>query len=256
MSGLLDGKVALVTGGSRGIGRGIALRLAREGCAVVAFTYHSDSSSAKSSAADIEAAGADAIAIRARLEEPEEIRGLFTTLDRELEQRGHEPKLDILVNNAGSGGWDTFQTSVPETFDRIIAIHARAPFFVTQAAARRLRDGARVINMSSGWSKHPSKLAPVYSMAKAAVNAMTEALAAELGTRGITVNTIAPGWTATDGNAELRKDPAIVAQVEKQTILGRFGEPADIANVVALFASEQAGWVTGQYLGANGGLAE
>jgi NAD(P)-dependent dehydrogenase (short-subunit alcohol dehydrogenase family) len=253
MTGRLHGKIALVTGGSRGIGRGVALRLAEEGCAIVAFTYHSDAESAKRSAADIQAAGADAITIRAQLEQPEEISGLFTTLDAELTARTGSTQFDILVNNAGSGGWDTLASSVPETFDRIIAVHARAPFFVTQAAARRLRDGGRVINMSSGWSKRPSKLAPVYSMAKAAVNAMTQALAAELGGRGITVNTVAPGWTVTDGNAEARKDAALVTRVEKDTVLGRMADPADIAAAVSLFAAADAAWLTGQYVDADGG---
>jgi NAD(P)-dependent dehydrogenase (short-subunit alcohol dehydrogenase family) len=253
MTGRLGGKVALVTGGSRGIGRGIALHLAQEGCAIVAFTYHSDTASTESSAAAIEAAGAAAIAVRARLEQPEDIRQLFTTLDSELQRRNRSTELDILVNNAGSGGWDTLQSSVPETFDQIMAVHARAPFFVTQAAAGRLRNGGRVINMSSGWSTRPSKMAPVYSMAKAALNAMTQALAAELGERGITVNTVAPGWTATDGNAEVRKDAALVAQVEADTIFGRIADPADIAAVVSMFASAEAAWLTGQYVDANGG---
>jgi NAD(P)-dependent dehydrogenase (short-subunit alcohol dehydrogenase family) len=252
MTGRLDGKIALVTGGSRGIGRGIALRLAQEGCAVVAFTYHSDTASAQSSATAIEAAGAAAIPIRARLEQPEEIGALFNTLDAELTQRTGGAEFDILVNNAGVGGWDTLASSVPETFDRVIAVTARAPLFVTQAAASRLRDGGRVINISSVFSTRPSKLALVYSMAKAAVNAMTQAVAAELGERGITVNTVAPGWTATDANAQARKDPALVAQVQKDTIAGRMAEPADIAGVVSLFASTDAAWLTGQYVDANG----
>jgi NAD(P)-dependent dehydrogenase (short-subunit alcohol dehydrogenase family) len=253
MTGRLDGKVALVTGGSRGIGRGIALRLAQEGCAIVAFTFHSNADGAQATAAAIDASGAVSIPIQARLEEPDDIAALFTALDTELERRRGSRELDIVVNNAGSGGWDTFQSSVPETFDQIIAVHARAPFFVTQAAAKRLRSGGRVINMSSGWSRRPSPMAPVYSMAKAAVNAMTEALAAELGARGITVNTVAPGWTATDGNAEVRKDAALVAKVETDTILGRIGQPADIAAVVTMFASDDAAWLTGQYVDAGGG---
>ena len=156
------------------------------------------------------------------------------------------------MNNAGAAGQDTLASSVPGTFDRIIAVNARAPFFVTQAAASRLRDGGRMINISSVYSTRPSKLAPVYSMAKAAVNSMTQTVAAELGERGITVNANAPGWTVTDANAEARKDPALVAQVGKDTVLGRMAEPPDITGVVSLFASPDAAWLTGQYVDANG----
>jgi NAD(P)-dependent dehydrogenase (short-subunit alcohol dehydrogenase family) len=249
----LVGKIALVTGGSRGIGRGIALRLAQDGCAAVAITYHSDEASAASSAQAIQAAGAVAIPLRARLEDPPEIAALFETLDGELQERFGSQSLDIVVNNAGSGGWTTLMTASPDSFDEILAIHARAPFFVTQAAVPRLRDGGRIINMSSGWSKRPSAMAPVYSMAKAAVNAMTEALANELGPRGITINTVAPGWTVTDGTADPRKDSELVAQVEAETALGRFGQPADIAAVVSAFASDDGAWLTGQYVDASGG---
>jgi NAD(P)-dependent dehydrogenase (short-subunit alcohol dehydrogenase family) len=249
----LEGKIALVTGGSRGIGRGIALRLAQDGCAAVAITYHSDKASAETSAKDIEAAGAIAVPVRARLEDPSEILALFETVDAELQRRLGTNRLDIVVNNAGSGGWDTLETSVPKTFDEIVAIHARAPFFVTQAAVSRMPKGGRIINMSSGWSKRPSGMAPVYSMAKAAVNAMTEALANELGPRGITINTVAPGWTVTDGTAGPRQDPKLVAQVEAETALGRFGQPADIAAVVSAFASDDSAWLTGQYVDASGG---
>jgi NAD(P)-dependent dehydrogenase (short-subunit alcohol dehydrogenase family) len=253
MTRRLEGKFSLVTGGSRGIGRGIALRLAQEGCAIVAFTYHSDAASAQSTATAIEAAGAVAIPIRAQLEQPAEIGALFSTLDAELTRRTGRAEFDILVNNAGAADKrDTLATSVPEAFDHIIAVNTRAPFFVTQAAASRLRDGGRVINISSFYSTRPSKLAPVYSMAKAAVNAMTEAVAAELGERGITVNSIAPGWTATDANAEARTDRALVERVGKDTVAGRMAEPADIAGVVSLFASPDAAWLTGQYVDANG----
>ena len=150
------------------------------------------------------------------------------------------------------GGWGTLASTA---FDRMIAVTVRAPFLITQAAASRLRDGGRVINISSVFAARPSPQALAYSMAKAAVNAMTQAAAAEFGERGVTVNAIAPGWTATDANAAARDDPALVAQLAKDTAPGRMAEPADIdgvAGVVSLFASPEGTWLTGQYVEANG----
>jgi 3-oxoacyl-[acyl-carrier protein] reductase len=252
MTGRLAGKIALVTGGSRGIGRGIALRLAQEGCAIVAFTYHSDATAAKESAAEIEAAGAAALAIRAQLERAEEAGALFRSLDEELTARTGGTGLDILVNNAGSAGSGTLHTTTSEMFDEIIAVNTRAPFFVLQEAAGRLRDGGRVINISSAFSIRPAPSAPVYSMAKAAVNALTTIAAAEFGERGITVNTVSPGWTATDANAEARRSEQLTARVIRDTAGGRIAEPADVAGVVAMFASPEGTWLTGQHVEANG----
>jgi NAD(P)-dependent dehydrogenase (short-subunit alcohol dehydrogenase family) len=238
MAGRLDGKVALVTGGSRGIGRGITLRLAEEGCAIVAFTYHSDTVAAKESAEAVRGAGGVAVAIRARLERPEEIAALFHTLDEELVTRTGSTGIDILVNNAGSAGSGTLATATPGMFDQIMAVNARAPFFVLQGAADRLRDGGRVVNISSVFATRPAPAAPMYSMAKAALNAMTTIAAAELGERGITVNA--------------RRNEALIARVARDTVGGRIAEPADVAGVVALFASAEGTWLTGQCVDANG----
>lgn len=252
MAGRLAGKIALVTGGSRGIGRGIALRLAREGCAVVAFTYHSDVAAAESSAKEIEAAGATAVPIRARLERADEAAALFRTLDEELTARTGGVGLDILVNNVGSAGSGTLATTTPRMFDEIVAVNTRAPFFLIQQAASRLRHGGRVINISSAFAVRPTPGAPVYSMAKAAVHTLTTIAAAELGERGITVNAVSPGWTATDANAEARRDEALIAGVTRDTVGGRIADPADVAGVVAMFAAPDGAWLTGQHVEASG----
>ncbi|MFY9933746.1 MAG: SDR family oxidoreductase [Streptosporangiaceae bacterium] len=252
MTGRLDGKTALVTGGSRGIGRAIGLRLAEDGCAVVAFTYHSDAESAQNAAAAIEAAGATAVPIQARLEDPGEPAALFAALDTELGRLTGRAGLDILVNNAGVPDHGTVTTTEPKAFDDVVAVNTRAPFFIIQAAAERLRDGGRVVNISSVYSTKPTAQAPVYSMAKAAVNALTKVAAEELGERGITVNAVAPGWTATDANATARTGAGLVAQVARDTVAGRMAEPADVAGVVSLFASPEGAWLTGQYVDANG----
>jgi NAD(P)-dependent dehydrogenase (short-subunit alcohol dehydrogenase family) len=252
MAGRLEGKIALVTGGSRGIGRGIALRLAQEGCMIVAFTYHSDTAAAEKSAGEIEEAGATAIPIRARLERADEASTLFRTLDGELTARTGGTGLDILVNNVGMVGSGTLTTTTPQIFDEIIAVNTRAPFFLLQQASSRLRDGGRVINISSAFSTRPAPGAPVYSMAKAAVNSLTTIAAAEFGERGITVNAVSPGWTATDANAEARRNEKLIAGVTKDTVGGRIAEPADVAGVVAMFASPEGTWLTGQHVEANG----
>jgi len=135
----------------------------------------------------------------------------------------------------------------------MFAVHARAPFFVIQAAQARLSDGGRIINISSGAGTRPIQVAPIYSMAKAAINNLTHALAMELGPRGITVNAVAPGWTKTDMNAAVRENADMVKAIEADTALGRFGESSDIAAVVAFLASGQGRWITAQVIEASGG---
>lgn len=191
MTDRLQGKVALVTGGSRGIGRGIALRLAQDGCDTVAITYRTDRASADDTAHRLEELGAKAVVLQSTLEEPASIPGLFDALDQELERVAGARGIDILVNVAGLGAQESLESMDQDTYDKIMAINARAPFFVTQAAATRLRDGGRVVNISSVYSRRPTVSNPVYSMAKAALNVLTEVMAAHLGPRGITVNTVA-----------------------------------------------------------------
>jgi 3-oxoacyl-[acyl-carrier protein] reductase len=181
------------------------------------------------------------------------IRQFFQTLDAELTKRRGSNQFDILVNNAGIGGQGTIETTFEEVFDELVAVNVKGPFFVAQQAISRLRDGGRIINLSSALSRHPYPTMIAYSMGKAAINHFTLILAAELGQRGITVNAIGPGLTVTDFTAYIRQDPQVVQQVTAHTALGRLGEAQDIAGVAAWLASEDAGWVTGQYIEASGG---
>ncbi|WP_338700324.1 SDR family oxidoreductase [Streptomyces sp. Q6] len=246
--GVLTGRTALVTGASRGIGRGIAERLGRDG-ARVAVHYGSNEAAAKETVAAIEAAGGSAFEIRADLAEPGAAQGLW----EEFEARADG--LDILVNNAGIGTSSAFAEIEEAEFDRLFTVNTKAPFFLAQLAAPRLREGGRIINISSGVTR--TTLLPdlmPYAMTKSALDVFTRYLARVLGPRGITANTVAPGIVDTDVNAEwLRASDEAWAGAAAFSVLGKVGTPAEIADVVAFLASPDGRWVTGQWVDATGG---
>jgi 3-oxoacyl-[acyl-carrier protein] reductase len=245
----LIGRTALVTGASRGIGRAIAERLAADG-ALVAVHYGSNETAANETVAAIENAGGHAFAVRADLAETAELDILFTGLQDGLAGR----PLDVLVNNAAVIDHSaTIEGATPETFDRLFAVNVRAPLFVIQRALPLMPDGARIVNVSSGvtWFATPDV---VYGMTKGALNVLTRSLAYTQGRRGITVNTVSPGINETDMNPWLTENPEAAREVAGITALGRHGQPADIADAVAFFASDDGHWVTGQTLEVNGGL--
>ena len=254
MSRPLEGKIALVTGASRGIGRAIAERLAADG-ALVAVHYGANRGGADDVVNGIVAQGGSAFAIGADLAAKDGVRVLFAALDTELSARTGSTRFDILVNNAGIAPFVAFAETTGDVLDRIYAVNVRSVFLASQEAAKRLNDGGRVVNLSSEVAKAPAGKLTAYSLLKAPINNFTQALAVELGERGITVNAVAPGAIDTDMAADLVQDPEIVARLKEQQALKRIGQPEDIADVVAFFAGDSSRWVTGQTVYASGGLA-
>jgi NAD(P)-dependent dehydrogenase (short-subunit alcohol dehydrogenase family) len=244
----LEGKTALITGAGRGIGRAIALRLAADG-ARVAVHYGSSEDGARRVVEEIEAEGGSAFTVRATLGEPGDAAALWSAFDE------HADGVDVLVNNAGIlGGRVAFPDVEEADYDRVFAVNTRAPFFVAQQALSRLRDHGRIVNVSTRFThgaRNPDLMA--YAMSKAAIDAFTSTLAKLLGPRGITVNAVGPGATATDMNAARLATPEGREAMAALSPLHRVAEPSDIADVVAFLASDDARWVTGQWIDASGG---
>ncbi|WP_406230621.1 SDR family NAD(P)-dependent oxidoreductase [Nocardia sp. NBC_01009] len=246
----LHGKIALVTGSSRGIGRAVAMRLASDGANVIVH-YGSNEQAAAQTVADIEAAGGKAFAVRAALGTPDGVDTLFAG----LAAGPFGERLDILVNNAGGGGMGGSIVQVePEDFDRLFAVNVAAPFFILQHALPLLNDGGRIVNISSCAPRLAAPSQVAYAMSKGAIDVLGRTLAVELGPRGITVNTVAPGATETDSTAAMFAIPEASAMMASMTALGRSGRPADIADVVAFLASDDARWITANIIDASGGM--
>lgn len=249
----LEGKTALVTGSSRGLGEHMAVRLGAAG-ALVAVNYASDEQAALETVAAVEAAGGQAFPVQAKLGGWEAAKALGKAVTSELEKRTGSDKLDILVNNIGGGDYSPMSEVDEAAYDQQMSNNVRGPFFLTKALYDHLNDYGRVINISSIGSRLTDPTIIVYTMAKAAVEAFTRVLAADLGPRGITVNAVGPGFTAGPTNDYIVNDPEKAAPVINNTALRRFGQPSEIADVVHFLASDAGRWVTAQTIDATGGF--
>ncbi|MFF9756767.1 SDR family oxidoreductase [Streptomyces sp. NPDC014344] len=245
------GKTALVTGGSRGIGRAISHRLAREG-ALVAVHYGHDRTAAERTVKEIQADGGRAFPVHAELGVPGDADTLWAAFDEALAEQDAPAGLDILVNNAGITVPRPIAQVTEADYDRVFAVNTKAPFFIIQRGLDRLRDGGRIINISSVATRIAFPPIVSYTMTKAALDYLTLSLAQELGPRGITVNAVAPGYTETEINPTLAV-PEIRRRYSEASTFGRLGDPVDIADVVSFVASDDARWVTGQWIDASGG---
>jgi len=241
-----NGKIAIVTGASRGIGAAIAERLANDGFAVV-INYAGNEGEASAQVARIRERGGSAIAVRADVSKPDEVGRLFDAAEKEA------GTLAVLVNNAGVMPLAAIADAKDELFERTIAINLKGVFNGMREAARRMPDGGRIISFSSSVVGLYQPTYGIYAATKAGVEAMTHVLANELRGRNITVNTIAPGPTATDLFLN-GKSPELIERLGKLAPLERLGQPADIAAVVSFLAGPDGAWINGQVIRANGGI--
>jgi 3-oxoacyl-[acyl-carrier protein] reductase len=244
--GALSGKGALVTGGSRGIGRAIVERLARDGASVT-FSYQQDATAARAVVDSVAAAGATASAVQCDLADAAAIRRLFDAAE------ANAGRLDIVVNNAGVATVGLIADTSDEDFDQVMGVNVKGTFVALREAARRVRDGGRIINISTINTVMRGSGISLYAASKGAVEQLTVVAAHELGPRQITVNTVSPGATDTDLLRGLNSEESLV-EVAASSPLGRLGEPADVADVVAFLAGPDGRWMTGQNLRAGGGL--
>ncbi|MCR8558108.1 SDR family oxidoreductase [Mucilaginibacter sp. BJC16-A38] len=247
-------KIALVTGGSRGLGKNMALSLAKKGINVV-LTYHSKADEAQAVVKEIEALGAKAAALQLNTGEVKTFDAFFETLKATLKETFGTDHFDFLINNAGIGIGASFAETTEEDFDMLMNIHVKGVFFLTQKALPILNDGGRIVNLSSGLARFSMTGYAAYASMKGAIEVLTRYMAKELGARGIAVNVIAPGAIETDFGGGVVRDNAHVNQhVAGVTALGRVGLPDDIGGVVAFLCTEDAKWINAQRIEVSGGM--
>lgn len=246
-------RIAVVTGANRGLGRATARALAQRGFAVV-LTYRGDADQASRAVEEIRTAGGDAMAARLDLADVASFADFTVSLRRDIDERWGRSGIDVLVNNAGIGLFGRLEDATVEEFDALIGTNVRGNFFLIQALAPHIGDGGRIINVSSSLTRHVSPGTSLYAASKTAMEAITRSLAVELGPRGIRINCIAPGPTATDFNGgAMRDDSELRSSLATNTALGRVGQPDEIADAIAALASSELRWMTAERIEVSGG---
>jgi NAD(P)-dependent dehydrogenase (short-subunit alcohol dehydrogenase family) len=244
-------KIAIVTGGSRGLGKDMALKLAQRGIDVI-LTYRSQQAEAASVVAEIEALGRRAVALPLNVADISTFDGFFTQVTAALTDTFGTDRFDFLINNAGTSLNAPIAENTEAQFDEMLNIHFKGVYFLTQKALPILRDGGRIINITSAVTRNAFAGVSVYAAMKGAVEVFTRYLALELGSRGIAANAVAPG--AVFGGGAMTDTPEIRAWVAQATALGRVAEPDDIGGIVAFLCTDAARWLNGQRLEATGGM--
>lgn len=247
-------KIALVTGGSRGLGKNMALALAAKGLDVI-LTYHSKKDEAQAVVAQIEALGQKAAALPLDVANSSSFDTFFGEISTLLSNKFGADKFDFLVNNAGIGLYGSFAETTEQQFDTLVNVHLKSTFFISQKALNLLHDGGGIVNISSGLARFALPNYSAYGTMKGAVETLTRYMAKELGSKGIRVNVVAPGAIETDfGGGSVRDNAQVNAFISSVTALGRAGVPDDIGGVVAFLCSEEGRWITGQRLEVSGGM--
>ena len=247
-------KLAIITGGSRGLGKSTALALAREGVGVI-LTYHSNAEAAQEVVAEIEGMGARAAALQLDTGKASSFPAFADRLKEVLAATWQRGDFDFLVNNAGIGVHAAFAETTEEQFDTLVNIHVKGVFFLTQQLLPLIAQGGRILNVSSGLTRFALPGYAAYASMKGAVEVLTRYLAKELGERGIAVNTIAPGAIETDfGGGTVRDNANVNAFIASQTALGRVGLPDDIGCAIASLLSDHSRWVNAQRIEVSGGM--
>ena len=247
-------KIALVTGGSRGLGRDMALKIAEKGLDLV-ITYHTNKAAADNVVEEIKKLGQEAFAFQLDTRNIKSFAGFYASVSETLKEKRGSDNIDFLINNAGTGIYKPFAETTEVDFDEMMTIHLKGVYFLTQHALGYLNNNGGIINISSGLARFSFPGSSAYGPMKGAIDVFTRYLAKELGSKGIRANAVAPGAIATEfGGGENKTNEAKRNVVAGATALGRVGEPEDIGGVVAFLCTEDARWVNGQRIEVSGGM--